>query len=196
MLDDFLFYFLEGFWHVLDLNAYDHILFITLLAVPFLFNGWRKLLLLVTAFTIGHSISLLLVIFGNVSFSSAYIEFLIPVTIAITALYNIFTGGRRHQNNTPWVAAVIALFFGLIHGFGFSGAFRMLASGSDGNTLLMLAEFALGIEAAQVVIVLIVLILNFIFTGIFRFSKREWTQIISAIIFGIVIPMLIARWIW
>ncbi len=196
MMDNFIFYFLEGFWHVLDLQAYDHILFITLLAVPFLFNGWRQLLLLVTAFTIGHSISLLLVIFGHVSFSSAYIEFLIPVTIAVTALYNIFTGGRRHQNNTPWFAAVIALFFGLIHGFGFSGAFRMLAAGSDDNTLLMLAEFALGIEAAQVVIVLIVLILNFIFTGIFRFSKKEWTQIISAIIFGIVIPMLIARWIW
>ncbi|WP_194851918.1 HupE/UreJ family protein [Nonlabens antarcticus] len=195
-MDNFIFYFLEGFWHVLDLLAYDHILFIILLAVPYLFNGWRKLLLLVTAFTVGHTISLLLVAFGKVSFSTAYIEFLIPVTIAITALYNIFTAGRRHQNNTPWFAAIIALFFGLVHGFGFSGAFRMLASGSDDNTLLILGEFALGIEAAQLVIVLIVLILNFIFTGLFRFSKKEWAQIISAIIFGIVIPMLIARWIW
>ena len=181
---------------MLDLQAYDHILFIILLAVPFLFNGWRKLLLLVTAFTIGHSISLLLVVFGKVSFSTAYIEFLIPVTIAITALYNIFTAGRRHRDNTPWFTASIAVFFGLVHGFGFSGAFRMLAAGSDENTLLMLGEFALGIEAAQLVIVLIVLILNFIFTGLFRFSKKDWTQIISAIIFGIVIPMLIARWMW
>ncbi|PRP68144.1 HupE/UreJ family protein [Nonlabens agnitus] len=195
-MDNFKFYFLEGFWHVLDLQAYDHILFIILLAVPYLFNGWRKLLLLVTAFTIGHSISLLLVTFGKVSFSSAYIEFLIPVTIAVTALYNIFTAGRRHQNNTPWLTVIIAIFFGLIHGFGFSGAFRMLASGTDDNILLTLTEFALGIEGAQLVIVLIVLILNFIFTGLFRFSKREWAQIISAIIFGIVIPMLIARWIW
>ncbi len=195
-MDNFIFYFLEGFWHVLDLQAYDHILFIILLAVPFLFNGWRKLLLLVTAFTIGHSISLLLVVFGKVSFSTAYIEFLIPVTIAITALYNIFTAGRRHRDNTPWFTASIAVFFGLVHGFGFSGAFRMLAAGSDENTLLMLGEFALGIEAAQLVIVLIVLILNFIFTALFRFSKKDWTQIISAIIFGIVIPMLIARWMW
>jgi len=195
-MDSFIFYFLEGFWHVLDLQAYDHILFIILLAVPFLFNSWRKLLFLVTAFTIGHTISLLLVTFGKVSFSSAYIEFLIPVTIAVTALYNIFTAGRRHRDNTPWLTAMIALFFGLVHGFGFSGAFRMLASGSDQSTLLLLGEFALGIEAAQLVIVLIVLILNFIFTGLFRFSKREWTQIISAIIFGIVIPMLIARWMW
>lgn len=195
-MDNFIFYFLEGFWHVLDLQAYDHILFIILLALPFLFNGWRKLLSLVTAFTIGHTISLLLVTFGKVSFSTAYIEFLIPVTIAITALYNIFTAGRRHQNNTPWLAAMIALFFGLIHGFGFSGAFRMLASGAEDHVLLTLAEFALGIEGAQLVIVFIVLILNFIFTGLFRFSKREWTQIISAIIFGIVVPMLIDRWIW
>lgn len=195
-MDSFIFYFLEGFWHVLDLQAYDHILFIILLAVPFLFNSWRKLLFLVTAFTIGHTISLLLVTFGKVSFSSAYIEFLIPVTIAVTALYNIFTAGRRHRDNTPWLTAMIALFFGLVHGFGFSGAFRMLESGSDQSTLLLLGEFALGIEAAQLVIVLIVLILNFIFTGLFRFSKREWTQIISAIIFGIVIPMLIARWMW
>ena len=195
-MDNFIFYFLEGFWHVLDLLAYDHILFIILLAVPFLFNGWRQLLLLVTAFTVGHSISLLLVTFGKVSFSAAYIEFLIPVTIAVTALYNIFTAGRRHQNNTPWFTAIIAIFFGLVHGFGFSGAFRMLAAGSDDNTLLILGEFALGIEAAQLVIVLIVLIINFIFTGLFRFSKKEWAQIISAIIFGIIIPMLIARWIW
>jgi hypothetical protein len=195
-MDNFIFYFLEGFWHVLDLLAYDHILFIILLAVPFLFNGWRQLLLLVTAFTMGHSISLLLVTFGKVSFSTAYIEFLIPVTIAVTALYNIFTVGRRHQNNTPWFTATIAIFFGLVHGFGFSGAFRMLAAGSGDNTLLILGEFALGIETAQLAIVLVVLIINFIFTGLFRFKKKEWIQIISAVIFGITIPMLIARWIF
>ncbi|AZQ43509.1 HupE/UreJ family protein [Nonlabens ponticola] len=195
-MDDLITNFLFGFWHVLDLQAYDHILFITLLAMPFLFNSWRKLLLLVTAFTIGHSISLLLVVYGKVTFATAYIEFLIPVTIAVTALYNIFTAGRRHRDSTPWLTAMIALFFGLIHGFGFSSAFKMLASGSDQNTLLLLLEFALGIEAAQLVIVLIVLTITFIFTGIFRFNKKEWTQIISAIILGIVIPMLIDRWIW
>lgn len=196
MMDNFIFNFLEGFWHVLDPRAYDHILFIILLAVPFLFSAWRRLLLLVTAFTVGHSLSLLLVVFGKVAFSSVYIEFLIPVTIAITALYNIFTAGKRQRDRTPWFTAIIALFFGLVHGFGFSGAFRMLAAGSDENTLLLLGEFALGIESAQLVIVLIVLILNFIFTSLFRFSKKDWTQIISAIIFGIVIPMLIARWMW
>jgi hypothetical protein len=181
---------------VLDLQAYDHILFIILLAAPFLFNDWRKLFLLITVFTIGHSLSLLLVVFGNVSFSSTYIEFLIPVTIAITALYNIFTTGKRHRDKSAWFTAVITLFFGLVHGFGFSGAFRMLAAGSDENTYLLLGKFALGIEAAQFVIVLIVLILSFIFTGLFRFSKKDWTQIISAVILGIIIPMLIARWIW
>ena len=194
-MDDFLRNFLEGFYHVLDINAYDHILFIVLMAVPFLFNSWKKLLWLVTAFTVGHTLSLLLAYYGVVRVSVTYVEFLIPITIAIAALYNIFTAGRRHSNDAPWLLISTALFFGLIHGFGFSSAFAMLASGGE-NTLLLLAEFALGIEAAQLVIVLIVLILNFIITGLFRFNKKEWTQIISAIVFGIVIPMLTTRWPW
>jgi len=194
-MDDFLRNFMEGFVHVLDINAYDHILFIILMAVPFLFNSWKKLLWLVTAFTIGHSMSLLLAVYGIVTVGTTYIEFLIPVTIAIAALYNIFTAGRRHAKDTPWLLISTALFFGLIHGFGFSGAFKMLASSGE-NTLLLLAEFALGIEAAQLVIVLVVLIINFILTGLFRFNKKEWIQIVSAIVFGIIIPMLAARWAW
>lgn len=194
-MDDFLRNFLEGFFHVLDINAYDHILFIILMAVPFLFASWKKLLWLVTAFTIGHTLSLLLSVYGIVNVNAVYVEFLIPVTIAIAALYNIFTAGKRHTNDAPWLLIATALFFGLIHGFGFSSAFKMLASSGE-NKLLLLAEFALGIEAAQLVIVLIVLIFNFIMTGLFRFNKKEWTQIISAIVFGIVIPMLLARWSW
>ncbi|PQJ20450.1 HupE/UreJ family protein [Nonlabens tegetincola] len=194
-MNDFILYVTEGFEHVLDLRAYDHILFITLLAVPYLFNSWKKLLWLVTAFTIGHTLSLFLVAYGGVSVKSAYIEFLIPVTIAIAALYNIFTTGKRHRDQAHWVTIIITLFFGLVHGFGFAGEYKMLAAGAD-NDFLMLLEFALGIELAQLVIVLIVLILNFIFTGLFRFSKKDWVQIISAIIFGIVIPMLIERWMW
>ncbi len=194
-MDDFLRNVIFGFEHVLDWRAYDHILFIMLLAVPYLFKSWKKLLWLVTAFTIGHTISLMLVAFAKVSFSSTYIEFLIPVTIAITALYNIFTAGNRHRDNAAWLAISISLFFGLIHGLAFSSAYKMLASGSD-NEFLLLLEYAIGIEGAQLVIVLLVLILNFIFTGIFRFSKKDWVQVISGIVLGMVIPMLIERWLW
>lgn len=195
-MDDFLRNVIFGFEHVLDLNAYDHILFITLLAVPFLFKSWKKLLWLVTAFTVGHTLSLVLVAFDLITgVNMSWIEFLIPVTIAVTALYNIFTAGNRHRDNSPWIAVVIALVFGLIHGFGFSSAFKMLASGGE-NKMLLLLEYALGIEGAQLVIVLFVLLFNFIFTAVFRFGRKEWIQVISAIVLGMVIPMLIERWMW
>ncbi|MEO9952887.1 MULTISPECIES: HupE/UreJ family protein [Nonlabens] len=196
-MDDFILYVKEGFYHVMNFNvgAYDHVLFFILMAVPFLFNSWKKLLGLSLAFTVGHILSLLLVIYGKVSFNSSYIEFLIVVTIAITALYNIFTAGKRHRDNHNWITMIFALFFGLIHGFGFSSGFKMLAAGAESD-LLMLLEFALGLELGQLLIILVILILNFIFTGIFRFNKKEWVQIISSIILGMILPLLIVRWIF
>lgn len=194
-MEDFLRNVKFGFEHVLDWSAYDHILFIMLLAVPYLFKSWRKLLWLVTAFTLGHTVSLMLVAFASVTFSSTYIEFLVPVTIAVTALYNIFTAGNKNLDTTLWLGVGISLFFGLIHGFAFSSAYTMLASGSD-NEFLLLIEYALGIEGAQLVIVLGVLVFSFIFTSIFRFNRKDWIQVISGIVLGMVIPMLIERWIW
>lgn len=192
-MDDFLRNFIEGFFHVLDINAYDHILFILLLAVPYLFSNWKKLLWLVTAFTVGHTLSLLFAVYGVVNVNTSWIEFLIPVSIAIASIHNISTASKKIPKEMPWLLIITALFFGLIHGFGFSSAFKMLASSGE-NTLLLLAEFALGIEAAQLTIVLIVLILNFIAIRLLRLNKKEWVQIISAIVLGIVIPMLIERW--
>lgn len=195
-MDDFLRNVIFGFDHVLDLQAYDHILFITLLALPFLFKSWKKLLWLITAFTIGHTLSLILVAFNLITgVNMIWIEFLIPVTIAITAAYNIFTAGKRNNHDNSWIAIAIALIFGVIHGFGFSSAFKMLASSGE-NKVLLLLEYAIGIEGAQIVIVLIALAFNFIFTSVFRFGKKEWIQVISGIVLGMVIPMLIARWMW
>ncbi len=194
-MNDFLRNVIFGFEHVLDWKAYDHILFIAILAIPFLFKSWKKLLWLVTAFTIGHTVSLILVAFASVTFSTKYIEFLVPMTIAITALYNIFTAGSRNRDNAAWIAIGISLFFGLIHGFAFSSAYKMLASGSD-NEFLLLLQYAIGIEGAQLVIVLVILMLSFVFTSLFRFSKKDWIQVTSGVILGMVIPMLIARWIW
>ncbi|WP_124981815.1 HupE/UreJ family protein [Nonlabens xiamenensis] len=196
-MDDFILYVKEGFYHVINfrIGAYDHVLFFILMAVPFLFNSWKKLLGLSLAFTVGHILSLILVEYGGVRMNSSYIEFLIVVTIAVTALYNIFTAGRRHRDHANWITMIFALFFGLIHGFGFASEFQMLAAGAE-SKLLVLLEFALGIEIGQLLIIFIVLILNFLFTGLFRFNKKEWVQIISAIIFGMVLPLLISRWIF
>jgi hypothetical protein len=196
-MDDFILYMTEGFYHVMNFNvgAYDHVLFFILIAVPFLFNSWKKLIGLSLAFTVGHILSLLLVIYGKVTFNSSYIEFLIVVTIVVAALYNIFTAGNRHRDNHNWITMIIALFFGIVHGFGFANGFKMLAAGAE-SKLLMLLEFALGIELGQLLVILVVIILNFIFTGIFRFNKKEWVQIISSIVLGMVIPLLIVRWIF
>jgi ABC-type nickel/cobalt efflux system permease component RcnA len=196
-MDDFILYVTEGFNHVMNFNvgAYDHLLFFILIAVPFLFNSWKRLIGLSLTFTLGHIVSLLLVTYGKVTFNSSFIEFMIVFTIAIAAIYNIFTAGNRHRDNHNWITMIVALFFGLIHGFGFGSGFKMLAAGAQ-SKLLMLLEFALGIELGQLLVIFVVLLLNFIFTGLFRFNKKEWVQIISAIILGMVLPLLMVRWIF
>jgi len=187
-MDTFWFYFKEGLFHVLDWNAYDHILFIIVLTVPYTFSNWKRLLSLVTVFTIGHTISLSLAAYGVVKINSTLIEFLIPVTILITALYNIFTAGKKGRNAHVGVYLIATLFFGLIHGFGFSTYFKMMTASTE-NKFLPLLEYTLGIEASQIIIVLLVLMVSFIGQFIFRFSVRDWVMVISAIVIGVAIPI-------
>lgn len=189
---------LEHFWinvkyginHVLDINAYDHVLFLIVLTVPYLFKDWKRVFLLVTMFTLGHTISLLLAVYGAVNIKSSIIEFLIPVTIFIVALFNVFTSGKGAQKEKIGLLFFSTLFFGLVHGLGFAGEFRMYI-GKATSKLGPLLEFALGIELAQVIIVFLVLFLGYIFQTIFRFNKRDWIMVISAIVVGLVIPMLL-----
>ncbi|MEC7783254.1 MAG: HupE/UreJ family protein [Bacteroidota bacterium] len=194
-MSDFWFYFKIGLDHVLDYTAYDHVLFLIVLSVPYVFKDWRRVLLMVTLFTLGHTTSLLLAVYDVVRINRGLIEFLIPVTIFIAALYNVFTAGRGAHKDKLGVLLITALFFGLIHGLGFSGFFEQLTAHLS-NKLLPLAEFALGIEAAQIIITLIVLIIGFICQTIFRFSRRDWMMFISAVVIGMVIPMLIANYPW
>jgi hypothetical protein len=190
MLDNFWFNVQYGMNHVLDINAYDHVLFLLVLTVPYMFKDWKRVLLLVTMFTLGHTISLVLAVYGVISVNSILIEFLIPITIMIVALYNIFTAGKKAPNEKIGVLFFSTLFFGLIHGLGFAGEFKMFVGRSD-NKLLPLIEFALGIELAQLIIVFVVLFLGFLCQTIFRFSRRDWMMVLSAIVIGLVIPMLI-----
>ncbi len=176
--------------HVLDINAYDHVLFLLVLTVPYMFKDWKRVLLLVTMFTLGHTISLVLAVYGVISVNANLVEFLIPITILIVALYNIFTAGKKAPNEKIGVLFFSTLFFGLIHGLGFAGEFKMFVGRSD-NKLLPLIEFALGIELAQLIIVFVVLFVGFLCQTIFRFSRRDWMMVLSAIVVGLVIPMLI-----
>ena len=181
--------------HVLDINAYDHVLFLIVLTIPYLFKDWKRVFILVSVFTIGHTLSLSLAAYGVVSVSSQLVEFLIPVTILIVALYNVFTTGKGAQKGKVGVLFLSTLFFGLIHGLGFAREFRMFV-GSSESKLVPLLEFALGIEIAQIIIVFVVLFLGFLFHTVFRFSKKDWIMVISSIVVGLVIPMLLANKIW
>lgn len=190
-----MFFLKEGLFHVLDWNAYDHVLFLIALVVVYDFKNWKKVLWLISLFTIGHTLSLILAAYKIVSISQYWIEFLIPVTIIITALMNVFFAKNAKKQAKTNTNLFFALFFGLIHGLGFSGYFKILIGGST-QKLIPLLEFALGIEIAQLIIVLAILIIGFIFQTIFRFSKRDWILIVSSIVIGMVLPMLKAAIFW
>lgn len=189
-MDQFWFYFNLGLHHVLDINAYDHVLFLIALTVPYTFKDWKHVLLLVTIFTVGHTLSLFLSVFGIVNVSVSFIEFLIPVTILITALLNIFTAGKGPRKEKLGTLFFITLFFGLIHGLGFSNYFRQIIADQESKALPLI-EFALGIETAQIIVVMVVLLFSFIAQSIFRFNKKDWMLITSSMVIGIIIPMLL-----
>ncbi len=190
-MSDFWLYLNLGLNHVLDWQAYDHILFLIVLVAAYTFSSWKNIFILVTLFTVGHTMSLLLASYNVVTVSSNWIEFLIPITILIAAVYNLITAGKNRYSESIGLFYVITIFFGLIHGFGFASYFKII---NDDKAILPLLEFALGIEIAQLIVVLFVLLLGFIFQRIFRFNKRDWVLVVSAIVIGLVIPMLQRNW--
>jgi hypothetical protein len=192
----FWIYFEIGVRHVLDLFAYDHVLFLIALTVPYSFKDWKRLLLLVSLFTVGHTMALLLSVFGVIIIKGNLVEFVIPITILIVAFFNLFTARKSSKNESISVVILITLFFGIIHGLGFASYFKSLLGGSSQSKLLPLSEFALGIEAAQIIVVFVVLILSYIVQTFFRFSKRDWTLVMSSFIIGVVLPMIIESEIW
>ena len=195
-MSEFWIYFQIGLKHVLDIHAYDHVLFLIALAIPFSFSDWKRVVLLVTLFTIGHTMALMLSVFEIVTIKVNVVELLIPITILITALFNLFTAGKSSKKESINLVFFITLFFGIIHGLGFSNYFKSILGGSASSKILPLSEFALGIEAAQIVVVFVVLVLSYIVQTIFRFSKRDWTLVMSAFVIGVVLPMIVESEIW
>ncbi|WP_257666591.1 HupE/UreJ family protein [Parapedobacter tibetensis] len=189
-MQDFSIYFELGLQHILDLSGYDHILFVIALCCTYFIKDWRKVIVLVTAFTIGHSLTLALSVFDLVSVNTALIEFLIPVTIVITAFSNVVK--KRKAAKTDWLTYGYALFFGLIHGLGFSNYLRSLL-GKESSITTPLFAFNVGLELGQLAIVFIVLLLSFAGTRMFSISKRDWTFFLSAAIFGIALVMALER---
>jgi len=194
-MSQFTLYFQLGIEHILDFLGYDHIMFVVALTAIYLLREWKKLLILVTAFTIGHSITLALATLRVVNFNSELIEFLIPVTIFITAISNLFKKDsfRSHiQINTNYA---FALFFGLIHGLGFSNYLISLL-GSDSTIVPQLLAFNIGLEVGQIIIVGSFLFISFIFVSIFGISRRDWNLIISSAVAGIAITLILETKFW
>lgn len=195
-MSDFWIYFEVGMRHVLNLFSYDHVLFLIALSVPYVFKDWKKVLLLVSLFTVGHTIALLLSVYGIIVVKVDIIEILIPITILITAFFHLFTVGKPSKNESINIIGVITLFFGIIHGLGFATYFKSIIGGTSDSKFLPLIEFATGIEAAQIIVILIALIAAYCVQTLFRFSKRDWTLVMSSFVIGVVLPMIIESEIW
>ena len=184
-----------GFDHIADIKAYDHILFIIALCAIYRIKEWKKVAILVTAFTIGHSITLALAVLNIISFRQDLIEKLIPVTIILTCLYNIL-GTKNSKSEQLFNRSInlnyaFALFFGLIHGMGFSNYLRqMIMPGQEGELVRQLFAFNVGIEIGQLMIVGIILIVAFVALNLLKIRQYWWNIGLSTVV-GIIASKLL-----
>lgn len=194
-MEEFLFYLKLGLNHVLDIGAYDHILFLSALAIPFTFKSWKKVVLLATVFTITHCLSLMLSVYEIVVIDVSLIEFLIPVTIFLTAIFNIVYHSMMQTHKTIVLHVFATAFFGLVHGFGFSNYFKMLVSGEK-EKVMPLIGFAGGIELSQILIVLVVLIVAYLTQHTLKVKQSYFIWAASILVLLITIPLLYHTFPW
>lgn len=192
---DFWFYCKLGINHVLDWGAYDHVLFLSALAAPFTFKHWKKVVVLATLFTIAHCLSLVFSAYDIINVDVELIEFLIPLTILLTAFFNIAQVFLVPGKNKAYLLEFATTFFGIIHGFGFSNYFNMLVSEEE-EKIGPLLGFASGIEISQIMIIFSILTLAFIMQNKFGMKRSVFTVLISSAIVLLTIPMLINSWPW
>lgn len=189
-MNDFLFYLQLGWEHIISLDALDHQLFVLALIAAYSYQDWKKILILVTAFTIGHSVTLALSILDFFRFPSEWVEFLIPLTIVLTSLDNILM--RNKKQALMKTNYYLALIFGLIHGMGFANTARVMIAKSQSIALPLLG-FNIGLEAGQIVIVLATLIILFILLNLFKVNKKDWILFISSGVFALSLKMTLER---
>ena len=189
-LQDFLFYFKLGWSHIVSLDALDHQLFILALVAIYTAKNLKQVLILVTAFTFGHSLTLLLSVLDIIRFSSKWVEFLIPCTIVITAVSNLFKRNFSGKDlNTNYY---LALLFGLIHGMGFANSVRIMLA-KDQNIGWGLFGFNVGLEIGQIFFVMIILFVTWISLSFFKVKRRDYIIFLSAAIFSLALQMALER---
>lgn len=189
-MSDFGFYFGLGWKHIISTDALDHQLFILALASVYTFKNIKQVLILVTAFTIGHSLTLALSVLDVIRFPGKWVEFLIPCTIFITAINNLWRVNKK--NGSVNVNYWLALFFGLIHGMGFANTIRIMLA-RDQTIGLGLFGFNVGLEAGQIVVVAIILILAMLCMNLMKVTRRDWVFFISAGVFALSVQMAFER---
>jgi fumarate reductase subunit D len=203
-MGDFTFYFQLGWHHIISWDALDHILFVLAISAIYLLKDWKQVLVLVTAFTIGHSLTLALSVFDVIRVNDKLVEFLIPCTIVATAIFNIFQ--KDFSKQSLRFNYLLALFFGLIHGLGFANTIRFMLA-KDQSIGWSLLAFNIGLEVGQVVVVLSILLCSFMvvreFTLAikkpelkFEIKRKWWVWGLSAIAFYVAVTMIIERWIF
>lgn len=190
-MNSFSFYLPIGFEHILDPNGIDHILFITAICLPFTWKNWRTLLLLVTAFTIGHTVTLALSTLQWVQVSSKWIEFIIPVTILYSALYNLLP--QKNEQRLQPIQYFITLGFGLVHGLGFSTLLKSML-GSESSIILPLLGFNIGLELGQLIIVSLATTITWLCVHFLRIKQKIYLSFVCGGISFLAFKMAIERW--
>jgi len=188
MIYDLLFYFELGLFHVLDLSAHDHLLFLIALTIPFSFKQFKTMFWIVTFFTLGHSFSLFISAYGIYKPTEKIIEILIPTTIVFTGMNNILK--TKNTNSSYLTVIIISVFFGLIHGFGFGNYFNQISFPLE-SKINPLIGFAFGVEFSQLIIVLGILVINWLVTKLRPYNLPKYINTVSAIIVGFALNMIL-----
>lgn len=182
--------------HIADINGYDHILFITALCAVYTWQNWRAVLGLVTAFTLGHSLTLALTTLEIIPLDAPLIEFLIPVTILLTCIYNLFASGKQETSRSAMIRRyTLAATFGLIHGMGFANFLRSLL-GQEESIILPLFAFNIGLELGQLLIVAIILSIAWVAVKVLKLPFSYWKTGVSALVGIVAIRLITETWIF
>ena len=190
-MNDVAFYFETGWHHIISWSALDHILFIIALSAIYLAQNWKQVLVLVTAFTIGHSLTLALSVYDIIRINEKWVEFLIPCTIVATGVFNFMVKDFKHRSLR--INYFLALFFGLIHGMGFANTIRFMLA-KDQHIALPLVSFNIGLEAGQIVVVTFILSISFLLINKLKLNRKWWVWALSGIAMLIALNMMVGRW--